>query len=331
MKSEEVMCTDPYADRTATCLGDSGGPLTDTTGSTLVGVISFGSGCEADHIPDGHVRISEVHDWIQDQICSLSANKPDSCSGNMTPRDPRAIEVVIDFTHDFYPEHTTFAIRSKETLQNVYAGPEYIPTRDGNHKESLFLLPGEYTFDVFDVEGNGLESANGDGFWKLYALYDGSTETEIANGGPSFRSQQVTKFVVAEIKAPINDVEDTAANGVVVDIVSDEMRKCLDARDSELASPDMVSSTCACERSQKSDEIVLGCFHDNSDREPCRYKYQTCSNPNDCCGERTCMAGKCRSSALVTTGRENNRLSLGSAGGAAAGRSSRGSGNLRRR
>ena len=42
--------------------------------------------------------------------------------------DPNAVEVVIDFTHDVYPEHTTFAVRSKTTLETVYADPEYIPT-----------------------------------------------------------------------------------------------------------------------------------------------------------------------------------------------------------
>ena len=52
----EVMCTDPI-DGTSTCLGDSGGPLTDAEGTRLLGIVSFGSGCKPDLIPDGYVRM----------------------------------------------------------------------------------------------------------------------------------------------------------------------------------------------------------------------------------------------------------------------------------
>lgn len=329
LKSEEVMCTDPYDDRTATCLGDSGGPLTDSSRSTLVGVISFGSGCEADHIPDGHVRISQVHDWIQDQICLLSANPPDSCSGNKEPFDPEAVEVVIDFTHDFYPEHTTFTIKNKKTQENVYSGPEYMPTRNGNHRESVFLPPGDYTFDVYDVHGNGLMSDKGDGSWKVLALYDDITETELATGGADFRNQQVTKFVVGERTVPrdTNDTEDTAPDNNVGVAISEQLLKCLDAKDAELATEEMFSATCTCVSSPESEDIVLACFHDSG--ESCPYRYQTCTTSDECCGELTCELGKCgreSRASVVSLGRDRNRISGTSVGGA----SERG-GNLRRK
>jgi hypothetical protein len=56
LKAEEVMCTDPI-DGSSTCLGDSGGPLTDVDGTRLLGIVSFGAGCYADQIPDGYVRM----------------------------------------------------------------------------------------------------------------------------------------------------------------------------------------------------------------------------------------------------------------------------------
>ena len=345
MKSDEIMCTDPSKkDDTSTCMGDSGGPLVDETGSTLVGVISFGSGCQADHIPDGHARMSAVYDWIQEQICFISANPPDTCASTTKPRDPSAVEVVIDFTHDFYPEETTFAIRSKETLKNVYAGPEYIPTRNGNHRESVFLLPGEYTFDISDTAGDGLGSVIGDGSWKIFALYDGSTETEIASGDADFMDQQVTKFVVEEGTVLLDDndtdteidngTEDTTSNNQLGLVPSDQMMKCLDSRDAELASGFLSSTTCTCASNATFDDIVLECFHENG--ESCAYNYQTCESTDDCCGERTCRMGMCRSPVQVSLGRDRNRLGGTTVGGAAArsargGGTARGGGNLRTR
>lgn len=335
MKSDEVMCTDPSKkDETSTCLGDSGGPVTDETGSTLVGVISFGSGCKADLIPDGHVRMSAVFDWIQEQICILSASPPDTCTSTAKPRDPQAVEVVIDFNHDFYSEETTFAIRSKETLKNVYAGPEYIPTRSGNHRESVFLLPGEYTFDISDTGGDGLKSPIGDGSWSIFALYDGSTETEIASGDADFLDQQVTKFAVEEGTILFDDngsdteIEDSTSNNQLNEIPSERMMKCLNSRDVELASGFLSTTTCTCASNSTLDDIVLECFHENG--ESCAYNYQLCESSTDCCGERTCKLGKCRSPARLSLGRDRNRLG-GSIVGGAASRTARGSGNLRKR
>lgn len=330
MKSEEVMCTDPYDDKTATCLGDSGGPLTDFSRTTLVGVISFGSGCEADRIPDGHVRISEVHDWIEDQICLLSANPPASC-GNKVPLDPQSVEVVIDFTHDFYPEHTSFAIKNKKTQEIVYAGPEYIPTRNGNHRETVFLLPGDYSFDVYDIQGNGLQSSQGNGSWKILALYDGATETEIATGGADFNNQQVTRFVLGERTFPLddNDIEDTSPD-TNVSIIMQQLDKCLEAKTSQLANEEMFSSACSCVASPSSQDIVLSCFHESG--VVCAHKYQSCSTSDDCCGEFECETGKCGREARVpvSLGRDRNRISGSSASGGAA---TRGPGrhNLRRK
>eukprot|EP00531_Pseudo-nitzschia_arenysensis_P001977 CAMPEP_0116149134 /NCGR_PEP_ID=MMETSP0329-20121206/18761_1 /TAXON_ID=697910 /ORGANISM="Pseudo-nitzschia arenysensis, Strain B593" /LENGTH=541 /DNA_ID=CAMNT_0003645379 /DNA_START=65 /DNA_END=1690 /DNA_ORIENTATION=+ len=331
MKSEEVMCTDPYDDKTATCLGDSGGPLTDFSRTTLVGVISFGSGCDADHIPDGHVRISEVHDWIEDQICLLSANPPATC-GNKEPLDPRSVEVVIDFTHDFYPEHTTFAIKDKKTQEIVYAGPEYIPTRSGNHRETVFLLPGDYSFDVYDVHGDGLQSSQGNGSWKMLALYDGATETEVATGGADFNNQQVTRFVLGERTFPLddNDTVDTSPDNDVGVVISDQLNKCSELKEAALANEEMFSSTCSCVASSTSQDIVLSCFHESG--VICAHQYQSCSTSDECCGEFECDGGKCGREARVpvSLGRDRNRISGSSASGGAA---TRGPGrhNLRRK
>lgn len=338
LNSQEVMCTDPFAKKTATCLGDSGGPLTDATGSTLMGVISFGSGCEADLIPDGHVRLSQVSDWVEKQICSLSANPPSSCSSDAEYRDPRAVEIVIDFTHDFYPEHTTFAVRSKKTQETLYAGPKYIPTRNGNHKESIFLFPGEYIFEVYDVEGNGLASDMGDGLWKVSALYDGCTETQVANGGPNFKNEQATKFAISEGMVTYNsncgaaNAADSIAsynNGVdVKDAISAELDECLINKNTELTIGAMFPTDCECLPNETSGRIELSCVNENG--QSCSINYETCIDSTDCCSGRRCIGGQCRSSSPTTAGRNSNRLGGTSIGGAANGAGGR-SGNLRQR
>ena len=322
LKSNEVMCTDPFDDKTATCLGDSGGPLTDSSGTTLVGIISFGSGCEADYIPDGHVRLSEVSDWIEEQICLLSANPPASCASTSRKPDPGSVEVVVDFTYDFYPEHTAFSVQSKETYETVYAGPEYIPKRNGNHKESFFLLPGEYTFDVYDTEGDGLVSTYGSGSWRLSALYDGCTATELATGGASFSNQQVTRFVVSE-------GTNSGNCGGNIDAISEELSECTDEKEIEVALGAQYSTTCECAPSASSGAIELFCV--DAIGRSCASLHHTCTVNSDCCSGRRCAGGKCRSNAASSTGnRDSNRIGNTSVGGAAA-RSARNSGNLRRR
>jgi len=344
LKSQEVMCTDPFGGRTATCLGDSGGPLTDATGTTLIGVISFGSGCEADLIPDGHARMSEVSDWVQKQICLLSANPPFTCQTSSTnnDRDPEAVEVVVDFSHDFYPEHTTFAVTSKKSPDALYAGPQYIPTRSGRHQESVFLAPGEYIFEVYDSRGNGLVSDRGNGSWKISALYDGCTETQIASGTAEFTNEQATQFVVDNRKPTgncggtvitiANAGEESNEDVVnVSNLLSEEMETCLLQKKIESSLGASFSTTCECAPSDGSGTIELACFRE--DGSSCASHNESCSSSGDCCSGRKCSAGRCRSSAssATSTGRDSNRLG-GTVVGGAAGRQGRTSGkNLRGR
>ena len=339
LKSDEVMCTDPFDDKTATCLGDSGGPLTDANSNSLVGVISFGVGCKADLIPDGHVRLSEVYDWIHEQMCLISANPPLDCAFTTKPRDPSAVNVMIDFTHDFYPEQTTYAITSKKTRKTLYAGPEYIPKRIESHEESIFLPPGEYTFDLYDLGGNGLVSPNGNGHWKLSAKYDGCTYTELASGGSSFKNQQATKFVVSERTTSYNDKcdENPYADSIepinntlsdTSDITSQEWLKCSDRKDLEETSGQFFSTTCDCRSSLTTGKVELLCKNKNGD--DCAHNHQTCKTTSECCSGRKCLSGHCRSNGPVTSGRDSQRIGDRSVGGAAA-RSSRRHGNLRRR
>lgn len=343
MKGEDVLCTDPYGGSTATCLGDSGGPLTDASGNLLTGVISFGSGCQADYIPDGHVRLSEISEWVEKQICMLSVVPPSTCPPKKVSRDPGSVQMKLDFTHDYYPEETTFVIRNYDTLDIVYTGPEYVPSRNGHYESRINLLPGVYTFEVYDLTGNGLvsgsvqESLPQDGSWTLFALYDGSTETEVAQGGPEFTNQQVTKFTVTENAVIINDAA-TQVSGEIdkvsnqLDNITKRMDECLAEKQSEETIGAMYSTSCLCEIPSGKTSIELVCTDANN--QFCSPNHGQCYDDSDCCSGRRCHDRICRSTIPIanSNGRYDNRIGIrggGSSSGASSASAPR-TGNYRR-
>jgi secreted trypsin-like serine protease len=201
---DNVICTtvNPNFGSTATstCFGDSGGPLTTSDGTSLVGIISFAAQCTADRVPNGYTRVSLVADWIKQQICLLSQSPPADCPPQPPP-NPSHVELELVFIHDFFPEETVYYVRNKADSSVVYSGPQYVPVRNGQWRVSIFLPPGEYSFDIYDKRNNGLRSNGqgfGDGRWRISALYDGNTETELASGGPDFLKSQSTAFVVKD-------------------------------------------------------------------------------------------------------------------------------------
>ena len=75
-----VHCPAGYMDGSAdTCSGDSGGPLISREGSTsyqsdtLVGLVSWGSGCARPGWPGVYVRVDHFADWIvQNGFCACA-------------------------------------------------------------------------------------------------------------------------------------------------------------------------------------------------------------------------------------------------------------------
>jgi hypothetical protein len=252
--SDDVMCVDPVSDDSV-CGGDSGGPLTvplvqaeeqqtgglvgsligggggggDGAGSGAaalqVGIISFGTDCVADTIPDGMTRVSFFYDWITEQVCRHSRNPPTNCPSEYLSTSPEeafifqdAVEVQLDFHHDFLAEQTTFAVRNTQTDEIEYVGPQYVPRR-GDQVSSVFrLFPGTYTFEVHDAGGDGLRNPDyvsadyPQGSWTLLAVYSngGGATTVVASGDENFEFVQTTVFTVPG-EAPPTDTSLTQA------------------------------------------------------------------------------------------------------------------------
>lgn len=65
------------------CLGDSGGPIFTVTESGAVakqvGLVSWGYGCAQPNYPGVYAEVSAVKEWIFDEICRLSNDKPSEC------------------------------------------------------------------------------------------------------------------------------------------------------------------------------------------------------------------------------------------------------------
>jgi len=210
---EDVMCVDPMDDDSV-CVGDSGGPLTvqEDGAHVQVGVISFGTDCQADYVPDGVARVSYFHDWILQQICELSQVPPINCPSNLIDSNGSvesflyedAVQVRLDFHHDFLAEQTTYTVRNTLTNKIEYAGPQYVPRRGEQWSSSFKLFPGNYALEVYDAAGDGMYNPDyvhetyPSGSWRLYAEYSNGVLVELATGDEQFESIQRTQFRVPE-------------------------------------------------------------------------------------------------------------------------------------
>ncbi len=107
------------------CYGDSGGPLiikNEDTGTVedsqrdiLVGIVSWGFACVHNSFPGVYGRVSNVYDWIRDNICASSRNTQDYFDCNVGEESPsispsRQLSAV--------PSPKPFCSTDKECLPN---------------------------------------------------------------------------------------------------------------------------------------------------------------------------------------------------------------------
>jgi len=84
VKDDTMFCAGVEGGGKDSCQGDSGGPIfyERQDGSfEQVGIVSWGRGCALRNYPGVYSRISGELDWIQEQVCNISAFKPEYCGG----------------------------------------------------------------------------------------------------------------------------------------------------------------------------------------------------------------------------------------------------------
>jgi len=154
------------------CAGDSGGPL--LIDGVQVGIISASFGCVHPTLPGLNVRISHVHNWIDEAVCELSAAPPGDFGCSIEPaqeqlEDPTELTrpfltVVIQL--DEFPTETGYSLEGlfldgSRLVAAVYPGvfgPEMANRLVTN---KVYLLdagaqPDKYRFTMTDNEHDGL-------------------------------------------------------------------------------------------------------------------------------------------------------------------------------
>ncbi len=73
--TENMLCAREY--QRDSCQGDSGGPLvikgSDAGSDVQVGVVSWGVGCASVDFPGIYARISQVYEWVENEVCTYSS------------------------------------------------------------------------------------------------------------------------------------------------------------------------------------------------------------------------------------------------------------------
>lgn len=232
-QEEVMMCAGVVGGGKSACNGDSGGPVVTADGKQ-VGVVSFGVGCARADFYGVYARVTGASDWIQDGICSMSANPPYECEGSLPEKQTEApmtedksenAFVRVQVAYDFYVSETTWEIAQDGGVV-IYEGPQYEPAAYELWNTSFTEFPiGEYTFTIYDSACDGLVSAFGNGFFRIL-LIDGDDETELASGGPNFECSQSVSFVVASGNGAKNGDSCQDSSGLIVDVSDSVTEDC---------------------------------------------------------------------------------------------------------
>ncbi|GAX27794.1 chymotrypsin C [Fistulifera solaris] len=194
-----LLCAGSRTGQASTCNGDSGGPLMTLDGLVQVGVTSFGVNCDTINLPNGFTRVSYYSDWIKETICKYSNDRPSDCPEPEGP-DPGAVPINVTIRHDYFPAETTWAIRDRSDNSIKVAGPIGNPTPGSLWYTTVALVPGDYTFEVYDQRGDGMGSLlpENAGFFELSTNVSGASEVLVPLTLGYFEFILATDFEVPE-------------------------------------------------------------------------------------------------------------------------------------
>ncbi|KAG7370859.1 trypsin [Nitzschia inconspicua] len=185
------------------CAGDSGGPLLDA--GVQVGVISSGSGCDG-LLPTTYARVSAVIDWIEGQVCELSALPPTSCPGR---NKGGASLIRVDIVLDEYPEDIEWRIQRGSNLGEIVASGGSYDVE--NVRESVFVAldDGIYAFTIEDIGGfsDGLGES---GSYRVVEVNDEGKAVRTIVFGSRFGDVYSTLFALGVQLTPAPSISPTS-------------------------------------------------------------------------------------------------------------------------
>jgi len=195
-------------------------------GDVQVGVISWGEGCaEADHAGLAS-RVSTVSDWIEQEICRLSAMPPESCGDKPTASHDNRLptqegegdfQLRITVQHDHAPEETAWSFTHRDSMsllyfQNFDTVPQpYVDVTHVFHN----LRAGTYFFGISDKKKDGMCCQFGQGsiaitnhkthevLWEHNGEFEEflSVTLELNSAGSVVDAQEGTKWINPSIAA----------------------------------------------------------------------------------------------------------------------------------
>ncbi len=126
---------------------------------------------------------------------------------NLPPSTSTNIRVVL-FT-DNLPLEISWKIRSLPSNNIVLSSPVY-DKQQIQYLSDTLLLPGDYTFEIFDAGGNGICCANGDGYYNVKLLVGGGLYIDfdpVVEGG-QFGFSELSNFTVPDINLRVGLLTD---------------------------------------------------------------------------------------------------------------------------
>jgi len=221
VKDDTMFCAGVEGGGKDSCQGDSGGPIfyQKQDGSyEQVGIVSWGIGCAQRNYPGVYSRISGELDWIQEQVCNISAIKPAYCGGdggggggNNSPVSPQlpppppptaqappqgTVPVRIDITYDRFASEVDWKFEQDGQIVLSYNGL----SQDNSKRKSyrVNLIPGGAVFTINDGNRDGICCGYGEGSYTIVAeTFIGEVPLAISSG--DYGQQEVKNLDVPSL------------------------------------------------------------------------------------------------------------------------------------
>ncbi|CAB9510774.1 Plasminogen (Fragment) [Seminavis robusta] len=231
------------------CADDRGSPLLDDE-NRMVGIVSLGSTCGKKDLPGIYMRASAFNDWIEYQICTLSADPPAFCEALLeyyfpytvnsnnsilvtlpppnntntpaptdAPTEPAPKETValrLEIHYDAYGIENSWMLRNSDE-DEIIDEKKYYTVAPAGLSSTLYenLLPGNYSFIIQDYANDGICCDFGEGFVRLSQVYNGNVKTddrEIWYVQGNFEAQASVEFPLVPYDVGSNATTGTAVN-----------------------------------------------------------------------------------------------------------------------